>query len=50
LFWYYLAVLAASVFKAPFLVLLAFPVLVEIGTRNARPQWLHPASRQLPEC
>jgi len=39
-FWYYLAVLAASVFKAPFLVLLAFPVLVEIGTRNARPQWL----------
>jgi hypothetical protein len=32
--WYYIAVLAASVFKLPFLALLAFPVLVD------RRQWL----------
>jgi hypothetical protein len=32
--WYYIAVLAASVFKLPFLVLLAFPVLLD------RRQWL----------
>jgi hypothetical protein len=31
--WYYIAVLAASIFKAPFLSLLAFPVLVD------RRQW-----------
>jgi hypothetical protein len=31
--WYYIAVLAASIFKAPFLTLLAFPVLVD------RRQW-----------
>ncbi|HLM79984.1 MAG TPA: glycosyltransferase 87 family protein [Terriglobales bacterium] len=29
--WYYIAVLAASVFKTPFLVFLAFPVLIESG-------------------
>lgn len=34
--WYYVAVLLASVFKAPFLVLLAFPVLIE----NDRRQWV----------
>lgn len=33
-FWYYLAVLAASICKAPFLTLLAFPALV------GRRQWL----------
>ena len=30
-FWYYIAVLAASIFKTPFLVFLAFPVLIESG-------------------
>ncbi|MFZ0563692.1 MAG: hypothetical protein WAM43_18935 [Terriglobales bacterium] len=34
--WYYVAVLIASVFKAPFLALLAFPVLIE----NDRRQWV----------
>jgi len=35
-FWYYIAVLAASVFKTPFLTLLAFPVLVGRDRR----QWV----------
>lgn len=34
--WYYIAVLVASIFKAPFLALLAFPVLIE----NDRRQWV----------
>lgn len=34
--WFYLAVLVASIFKAPFLALLAFPVLME----NDRRHWL----------
>jgi len=34
--WYYIAVLVASIFKAPFLALLAFPVLIE----NNRRQWV----------
>jgi len=34
--WYYVAVLIASVFKAPFLALLAFPVLIE----NDRRRWV----------
>jgi hypothetical protein len=34
--WYYFAVLLASVFKAPFLALLAFPVLIE----NDKRQWV----------
>jgi hypothetical protein len=34
--WYYVAVLLASVFKAPFLALLAFPVLIENDIR----QWV----------
>lgn len=29
--WYYIAVLAASIFKTPFLVFLAFPILMESG-------------------
>ena len=43
-FWYYIAVLAASIFKTPFLVFLAFPVLLESGSdrdRNSgRRQWV----------
>ena len=35
--WYYVAVLGASIFKAPFLALLAFPVLVENDRRQWRP-------------
>ncbi len=35
-FWYYIAVLAASICKAPFLALLAFPVLVDGDQR----QWI----------
>jgi len=42
--WYYIAVLAASVFKTPFLVFLAFPVLVESGrdseSDRGRRQWV----------
>ncbi len=43
--WYYIAVLAASVFKTPFLVFLAFPVLMESGNRDTdsesgRRQWV----------
>jgi len=34
--WYYIAVLAASLFKAPFLALLAFPVLMDSDRR----QWV----------
>jgi hypothetical protein len=34
--WYYVAVLLASVFKAPFLALLAFPILIE----NDKRQWV----------
>jgi len=34
--WYYIAVLVASIFKAPFLALLAFPVLIE----NDRRRWV----------
>jgi hypothetical protein len=34
--WYYVAVLIASIFKAPFLALLAFPVLIE----NDRRRWV----------
>ena len=37
-FWYYLAVLAASIIKAPMLTLLAFPILV------GRRQWLSATS------
>ncbi len=35
-FWYYIAVLAASVFKTPFLVFLALPVLIESGRDRDR--------------
>jgi hypothetical protein len=44
--WYYIAVLAASVFKTPFLVFLAFPVLMETGrdrdsgSDRGRRQWV----------
>ena len=40
--WYYIAVLAASVFKTPFLVFLAFPVLIESGRDrdSGRRQWV----------
>jgi len=40
--WYYIAVLAASVFKTPFLVFLAFPVLMESGRESdsGRRQWV----------
>ena len=62
--WYYIAVLAASVFKTPFLVFLAFPVLIESGRdsdrdrdsdgdrnndRGRRPGF-RPLWRQLREC
>jgi hypothetical protein len=36
--WFYIAVLAASVIKAPFLALLAFPVLVDRD--SDQPQWV----------
>jgi len=45
-FWYYIAVLAASIFKTPFLVFLAFPVLIESGrdgdgdSGSGRGQWM----------